>query len=53
MACSIRRERANFDASLIALRFLQTSQNQFPIVIGAAKLDISTTRYLIATDFRG
>ena len=52
-ACSSGTSARISHASLIALRFLQTSQNQFPIVTGAGKLDISATRYLIATDFRG
>jgi len=36
-----------------ALRFLQTSQNEFPLVMIGVNADISVTRYLIATDFRG
>jgi hypothetical protein len=36
-----------------ALRFLQTSQNEFPLVIIGVNADISATRYLIAASYRG
>ena len=35
------------------MRFLQTSQNEFPVVIGTPRRDIGQARYYIATDFRG
>jgi hypothetical protein len=49
----LRRVVAFFLSAAEALRFLQTSQNQFPLVKIGVKADISATRYCIAADFRG